>query len=221
MLRIFAVFRIKVKWYFWIYNAFQRCPVRSHHMPCIISQMLIFHLPISQWQNQAVFAACLHTHSSEALSNSSKEKSWTIRNRIWWIVVAASCPSGRQLWFGEVSIKNQAPLPILATSIKHLIFPLSSPISLTLVPHSCSWDSFSNYMHISPWLRLYSSPPGSDTVFLKCQVNKGTYTTSISLPFSPPFPTYSYSYKNLYKNVHINYFVITQSRKRTDRKSVV
>ena len=105
-------------------------------------------------------------HSSEVLSNSSTENPWTRGNKIWWVGIPTFYPSDGWFWLHKLSINNQDPIcPRWQPQKAHYIDFTPSLVSLTSESHFCSWDYLSNYLHISPCLRLYLSPPGSDIVF--------------------------------------------------------
>lgn len=152
-------------------------------------------------------------HSSEVLSNSSTENPWTRGNKIWWVGIPTFYPSDGWFWLHKLSISNQAPIAQDGNLKKAPYIDFTSfLVSLTSVSHFCSWDYLSNYLHISPCLRLYLSPPGPDIVFQKCFL-KGAYKIPVSTPSLQPFPRSSSSYKNFYsKTVHINLSVIRKSR---------
>lgn len=121
-------------------------------------------------------------------------------------------PSDGWFWLHKLSISNQAPIAQDGNLKKHLILILLPSCLTHFCVSFCSWDYLSNYLHISPCLRLYLSPPGPDIAFQKCFL-KGAYKILVSTPSLQPFPRSSSSYKNFYsKTVHINLSVIRKSR---------
>lgn len=187
---------------------FRGYPMHSHHMPCIMSQMLIFYFPVYTSQSQKLLSTWQH---SSVLSSSSTENPWTRGNKIWWVGIPTFYPSDGWFWLHKLSISNQAPiaqdgnlkkapyidlLPSLSHSLLCLIFAPGITYQTT------TYKSMPQTLSESSWTR-HCFPK----CFLRHIKNPSLYT------FSPTLPRSSSSYKNFYiKTVHINLSVIRKSR---------
>ena len=129
--------------------------------------------------------------------------SWGVREEPGFLVLA---PAAHIL-------KNQASLPKMGTSIKHIILTLASFCTTPPGPPLLLWG-----LLLKVWACKCKSQtplwvPWLSILFLKWLAIKGTYKSPVSLPSPSPSPTSSCAHKSQRKNVHLSLSVITQTRK--------